>query len=173
LSIALRGLKKLEQYPIVKTHDKNIVVYGNSKSSVVFEFVDVFGSPYIGIKNIKVTIIGDKGKTHDVTNKAKLNEDNNQVTVTPPELDIGKYQVSFEVQTPKATVNLNSSIRVTDELKVTTLSYKILSTKNFPSDFTNTVDYSKQIDKVLEAQDNKFLHIAVNAAFVNSKQKPS
>jgi hypothetical protein len=89
LSIALRGLKKLEQYPIVKTHDKNIVVYGNSKSSVVFEFVDVFGSPYVGIKNIKVTIIGDKGKTHDVTDKAKLNEDNNQVTVTPPELDIG------------------------------------------------------------------------------------
>ena len=81
----------------MRTHDKNTVTYGDAKSHVVFEFVDVFGSPYKGIKNIKVTLIGDKGKTHDVTTNAKLNNDKNQVTITPPTLDIGKYQVSFEV----------------------------------------------------------------------------
>lgn len=57
--------------------DKNTVTYGDTKSNVVFEFVDVFGSPYKGIKNIKVTVIGDKGKTHDVTSTAKLSKDKN------------------------------------------------------------------------------------------------
>lgn len=70
-------MKKLEQYPIVKTHDKNTVTYGDAKANVVFEFVDVFGSPYKGIKNIKVSLVGDKGKTHDVTSASKLNKEKN------------------------------------------------------------------------------------------------
>ena len=84
-------MKKLEQYPIVKNLDKNTITYGDAKSNVVFEFVDVFGSPFKGIKNIKVSLIGEKGKTHDVTSVSKLNKDKNSVTITPPTLEIGKY----------------------------------------------------------------------------------
>lgn len=106
LSVALRGLKELEEYPIVKTLDKNTVVYGDTSSSVTFEFVDVFGSPFKGIKNIKVSLIGDKGKSVDAKITPKFNKDKNSVTVTPPKLEIGKYQVAFEVEASR-TINLN------------------------------------------------------------------
>ena len=109
----------------------------------------MFGSPYKGIKNIKVSLVGDKGKTHDATSNAKLSKDKTSVTVTPPTLDIGKYQVLFELET-STTINLNSSIRVTDKLKVTTLSYKVSANKAFPAKLDSSLDFGKQVPKALE-----------------------
>lgn len=62
---------------------------------------------------------------------------------------------------------------MTDKLKVTALNYEINNKKTFPTKLAERVDYNKQMGKKLEGQDNKYLHGTIDAAFTNSKEKPS
>lgn len=85
-----------------------------------------------------------------MTSNSKLNKDKNQVTITPPSsLEIGKYQVFFDIETSR-TINLNSSLRIVDKLKVTSLSYEVSTKKSFPSKLKESIDYSNKIQKEIE-----------------------
>ena len=56
LNTAIKGLVKLNDYPFVHKEGTGVINMGDSKASVKFEFVDMLGSPYKSIKNVKVSL---------------------------------------------------------------------------------------------------------------------
>lgn len=76
----------------------------------------MLGSPVTGIKNVKVSLKSSTNALTDATKLAKINKENNIVTLTPgaSELGFGPYTVIFEVESSTGPFSLNSSIKIVD-----------------------------------------------------------
>ncbi len=142
------GLSILKEYPFVHTEESSIINIGDSKASIKFELVDMLGSPVAGIKSVKVSLKSPTNALTDATKNVVLNKDKNVLTFSPAvaDLALGPYTVIFEVETSQV-FNLNSSIKVVDKIKVTSLAYKIDSTQQFPESFEKQVTFPDQISQ--------------------------
>jgi hypothetical protein len=68
---ALRGLSKLNDYPFIHT-ESTIINLGDTKAHIKFEFMDMLGAPFTGIKSVKVSLKSGVSSLKDVTNNSKF-----------------------------------------------------------------------------------------------------
>lgn len=172
--VGLKALTQLKDFPILQADNKQTVKLGDTKATIKFSLVDFMGTLSTGITNAKVTLVSPIGTSTDITKQAKLNKDNNEITYTPAaDLTIGRYQVviTTSAKTANQTSTFNSTFKVVDTIKVSSVSYKMVSKKSFPSSFNETVNYPSKISKIKEGQDGYYLHMAVSASFAKSKEQ--
>ncbi|CDW80313.1 dolichyl-diphosphooligosaccharide--protein glycosyltransferase subunit 2-like [Stylonychia lemnae] len=166
LLVSLRGLKTLSDVPNIE-HDGEPRISLSSKSQQLkFNILDNFGTPFQGVKTIKVILeqIDEKQSPRDVPSKA--NADNNQVTVSLQEDKVGKFRVVVELD----GLRYNKIITLVDRIQLNTVYWKITQSKTFPDALENSIIHPKQFpNDIKNAQDGNFLHVGVSALFQQSE----
>lgn len=65
------------------------------------------------------------------------------------------------------------SVTISDKIKFSAVQYSVVQRSAFPSKFDGKVQYPRTIENVRQGQDDYFIHLAVDASFTKSNEKPS
>lgn len=80
----MRALRLFDNYPTLQFDaHKNTIKAGDAAGSVKYSLTDINGQPFKGARGVKTSLFTSTGKYIDATKYAKLNKDNNEITVTP------------------------------------------------------------------------------------------
>lgn len=91
--------------------------------------------------------------------------------MTLPDVTLGQYKILFDL-TGAHDLTLTQTIKVVDKITIKSVSYKLGSTKTFPSKLEDTVKYPAKLTGVKEANDGQYLHLTVSAKFEKSTETP-
>lgn len=85
------------------------------------------------------------------------------------------YVLTFELTTEKGSLSfaLSYKIKVLDSIKVSSLSYKYATSKNFEVEKSKSHDFPNKVSQLKDLQEGYFFHIAVSAAFASTAANPS
>ena len=65
------------------------------------------------------------------------------------------------------------TVVVSDKIKFSTVQYSVVQRSSFPAKFDGKAEYPRAIENIRQGQDDYFIHLAVDASFTKSSEKPS
>lgn len=172
---SLKGLSVISaDIPAVRfaADQKKTVSVTDSTKTVKFELVDAYGKPYTKTEGVKVSVADlsdNKATLKDVTGQVKFSNSVATWTIDAKQ-PIGRYQLIFSVN--GYTVSA-PSVTVSDKIKFSSVQYSVVQKSSIPSKFDGKIEYPKSIEGIRQGQDDYFIHLAIDAGFTKSSEKPS
>ena len=151
---------------------KKTVSISDSTKVVKFELVDAYGKPFTKTDGLKVSVADlsdNKATLKDVTSQVKLSNSIAAWAIDAKQ-HIGRYQLVFSLN--GYTVSA-PTVTLFDKIKLSAVQYSVVQKSSFPSKFDGKTEYPKTIDNIRQGQDDYFIHLAVDASFTKSSEKPS